>query len=67
MRRRPNRPNDPSITSTCGDIRIRGNVQQVIEKYMVLAQEAADHEREMLLQHAEHYRRVRNERQQHVQ
>lgn len=56
-----------AITSNCGELRIRGSVQAVIEKYTTLAAEAIDTaEREMYLQHAEHYTRVQNERSQHV-
>lgn len=53
------------VTSNCGDIRIRGSVQQVIEKYNILAAEDPVN-RETYLQHAEHYTRLNAERTQHV-
>ncbi len=47
------------------DVRIRGSAQQVYEKYVALARDAAsggDHVlAESYLQHAEHYQRVQND------
>ena len=60
--------NGHTIQSVCGDIRVRGTVQAIIEKYKALASETSDRtDREMFLQHAEHYTRMQNERAaQHV-
>lgn len=66
-RGRYQRSHHQTITSVCGNIKMRGSVQQVIDKYKALAGEASDKsDKEMLLQHAEHYIRMQNEREQHV-
>ncbi len=55
------------FSSTCAaaDIRMRGTVHQIIEKYESLAREEEDSlTKQSLLQHAEHYNRVKNEMEQ---
>ena len=60
---RRNRPQNNTLVSKCGDIRIRANAQQLIEKYNALALDADDGAaRENFLQHAEHYQRMQNEK-----
>jgi hypothetical protein len=52
------------ITSLCGEIRVRGNAFQLVEKYSELAREASirreESSAENFRQHAEHYQRVIN-------
>lgn len=51
-----------SFDSNCGDLRVRGNAWQVLEKYQALARDAASSgdrvTAENFLQHAEHYCRI---------
>ena len=57
------------VVSNCGDVKIRGSIGQVIEKYKSLAADASDAaQKELFLQHADHYLRVMTEqRVQHVE
>jgi hypothetical protein len=48
-----------AITSLCGEVKLRGTAQQIIDKYKVLANDADDSAlKELYLQHAEHYTRT---------
>jgi hypothetical protein len=66
--RGPRKPHNPSrrqsFDNGSGDLRVRGNAYQVMEKYLALARDAsAAGDRiamENYLQHAEHYYRVLN-------
>lgn len=64
-RNRTNNPRTQVFDSNGPDVRIRGNAQQVYDKYVALARDAAagsDHVlAESYLQHAEHYQRLINE------
>jgi len=57
-RRRPH--SGHVVQSNCGDVKMRGTVDQVIGKYNQLAAEDP-HNRELYLQHAEHYTRVKSQ------
>lgn len=49
-----------NILSNCGEIRIRGSIEQVIARYNQLAAETDDRsQKEMYLQHVEHYTRMK--------
>ncbi len=62
--RKPHNPSRPQGFDGGGDVRVRGNAYQVMEKYLQLARDAsAVGDRiamENYLQHAEHYYRVLN-------
>lgn len=62
--RKPHNPSRPQGFDGGGDVRVRGNAYQVMEKYLALARDAsAAGDRiamENYLQHAEHYYRVLN-------
>ena len=64
-RSRTNNPRTQVFDSNGPDVRIRGNAQQVYDKYVALARDASagsDHVlAESYLQHAEHYQRMMNE------
>lgn len=60
---RRNNPQQNTIRSTCNGIIIRGSASQLVDKYSALASEAQDEsDKQMYLQHAEHYTRIVNER-----
>lgn len=70
--RRSGRSSNPSFTSNCGNVKVRGNAKQVAQSYEKLAKEAEDGtEAESFRQHAEHYNREfdrqRRERDEQVQ
>ena len=60
--RKSTNPRSQSFESNGPEVRVRGNAQQVVEKYLALAQDAAtagDRIRsESYFQHAEHYQRI---------
>ena len=60
--RKSTNPRSQSFESNGPEVRVRGNAQQVVEKYLALAQDAAtagDRIRsESYFQHAEHYYRL---------
>jgi hypothetical protein len=62
--RRDNTPRNQSLESSGPEVRIRGTVSQVLEKYLALARDASSAgdliSAENYLQHAEHYYRVMN-------
>lgn len=62
--RRPNFVRGQPVNSNGPDVRIRGSVSQVLEKYLSLARDATSAgdyvSAENYYQHAEHYFRVRN-------
>jgi len=64
-RNRTNNSRTQVFDSNGPDVRIRGNAQQVYDKYVALARDASagsDHVlAESYLQHAEHYQRLMNE------
>ena len=64
MRRPPGHHRSNSVDSSGPDVKIRGNVSQILEKYLALARDATtsgDRIRaENYLQHADHYHRVLN-------
>ena len=65
--KRSNNRNNDNFTNGNNNTRVRGNLTTVLEKYKVLAKDAAavgDHVgAENYMQHAEHYSRLLNERQ----
>lgn len=60
MNRRNQRHRGYVVQSNCGDVKLRGTVDQVIDKYRQLAEEN-EFNRELYLQHADHYVRVQKE------
>lgn len=70
-RNRTNNPRTQVFDSNGPDVRIRGNAQQVYDKYVALARDAAagsDHVlAESYLQHAEHYQRLINANEENKQ
>lgn len=56
------RSNAKLHTSKCCDVIVRGSAQSLVEKYNMLAAEDPVN-REMYLQHADHYNRVLNSEQ----
>jgi len=68
---RSNNPRTQVFDSNGPDVRIRGNAQQVYDKYIALARDASagsDHVlAESYLQHAEHYQRFMNENEENKQ
>ena len=65
--KRSNNRNNDNFTNGNNNTRVRGNLSTVLEKYKVLAKDAAaagDYVgAENYMQHAEHYSRLINERQ----
>ena len=65
--KRSNNRNNDNFSNGSNNTRVRGNLSTVLEKYKVLAKDAAasgDHiGAENYMQHAEHYSRLINERQ----
>ena len=65
--KRLNNRNNDNFANGNNNTRVRGNLSTVLEKYKVLAKDAAasgDHiGAENYMQHAEHYSRLLNERQ----
>ncbi len=65
--KRSNNRNNDHFTNGTNNTRVRGNLSTVLEKYKVLAKDAAaagDYVgAENYMQHAEHYSRLINERQ----
>ena len=52
---------NPIIDSTCGEVRVRGTLVQVIEKYDALTKEAIDDvAKERYKQQVEHFTRMQN-------
>ena len=68
--KRSNNRNNDHFTNGNNTTRVRGNLTTVLEKYKVLAKDAAasgDYVgAENYMQHAEHYNRVINERQDRI-
>ncbi len=64
MRRPPGHHRSHSVDSSGPDVKIRGNVSQILEKYLTLARDANSSgdriKAENYLQHADHYYRVLN-------
>ena len=70
--RRGNGPNRMQVFDSNGpEVRIRGTAHQVVEKYLTLAKDAASAGDRVLsesyMQHAEHYQRIINSFEEHVQ
>jgi hypothetical protein len=55
------RKSNPVCKSTGPDHIIRGQPIQIATKYKELAEEASEHEKQNLLQHAHHWQSVHNE------
>ena len=62
--RRPPNPRNQSFDSNGPDVKVRGNAQQVVDKYLTLARDASSSgdriAAESYYQHAEHYFRILN-------
>jgi len=62
--RRSNSPRNQTIESNGPDVRIRGSLNQVLDKYLTLARDASSSgdyiAAENFYQHAEHYQRIKN-------
>lgn len=60
--RRPANPRNQSFDSNGPDVKVRGNAQQVVDKYLALARDASSSgdriAAESYYQHAEHYYRI---------
>lgn len=55
---RMNRNRSKSFKSTFGEFIIRGSAKQIYEKWLGLANEVTEFEREGMLQQADHWKRV---------
>lgn len=55
MRSNGNRIKQIVHTSVCGEFTLRGTAKQIYDKYLILAKDAAETEKQNLFQHAHHW------------